>query len=116
MANAGIDQSNVAGPGEWRIRTAASEDPDASAAGLRERLRALTGCAPGVVISRQFRSSVAYRNDSELQWIAPGVRQLLTFVAGTTVRSSSARTVVGHADEAASAASIVMGQARKPGP
>src|ERR1700693_5288256 len=54
MANAGIDQSNVADPASGEFALLLPEDPDASAAGLRERLRVLTGCAPGVVISDSF--------------------------------------------------------------
>src|SRR5882757_9499124 len=54
MANAGIDQSNVADPTSGEFALLLPEDPDASAAGLRERLRVLTGCAPGVVISDSF--------------------------------------------------------------
>jgi len=38
MANAGIDQSNVADPASGEFALLLPEDPDASAAGLRERL------------------------------------------------------------------------------
>ncbi len=50
LANAGIDASNVADPGEetvllWPI------DPDASARAIRNDLRELTGAAPAVIIA-----------------------------------------------------------------
>ncbi len=50
LANAGIDASNVAEPGEetvllWPL------DPDASARAIREELQAITGAAPAVVIA-----------------------------------------------------------------
>ncbi len=50
LANAGIDASNVADPGEetvllWPV------DPDASARAIREKLREITGAAPAVVVA-----------------------------------------------------------------
>jgi len=54
MANAGIDQSNVADPSSGEFALLLPEDPDASAARLRERLRTLTGCEPGIVVSDSF--------------------------------------------------------------
>lgn len=50
-ANAGVDASNV--PAEDRV-VLLPRDPDASARALRERLRELTGVAPGVVIGDSF--------------------------------------------------------------
>ena len=54
MANAGIDQSNVADPAGGEFALLLPEDPDASAARLRARLCTLTGCEAGVVISDSF--------------------------------------------------------------
>jgi coenzyme F420-0:L-glutamate ligase/coenzyme F420-1:gamma-L-glutamate ligase len=54
MANAGIDQSNVADPASGEFALLLPENPDASAARLREHLYGLTGCAPGIVISDSF--------------------------------------------------------------
>ena len=54
MANAGIDQSNVADPADGEFALLLPEDPDASAARLRARLGELTGCEPGIVISDSF--------------------------------------------------------------
>jgi coenzyme F420-0:L-glutamate ligase/coenzyme F420-1:gamma-L-glutamate ligase len=50
-ANAGVDQSNV--PGEDTILMLPRE-PDRSARRIRDRLRELTGIAPGIVISDSF--------------------------------------------------------------
>src|ERR1039458_7158472 len=54
MANAGIDQSNVAAPASGEFALLLPEDPDASAARLRDRLRTLTGCAPAILVSDSF--------------------------------------------------------------
>lgn len=53
MANAGIDRSNLGGADEDTVLLL-PEDSDTSAAQLRERLTALLGFAPGVVISDSF--------------------------------------------------------------
>ena len=116
MANAGIDQSNVAEPGSGEFALLLPEAPDASAAGLRNHLAQLTGVAPGVIISDSFgrpwrlgtvgvaigcagvAASVDLRGQSDLFG-----RRLQV-------------TVVAHADEVASAASIVMGQANEARP
>jgi len=50
-ANAGVDQSNV--PGDDTVLMLPL-DPDASARGIRARLREVTGVAPGIVISDSF--------------------------------------------------------------
>lgn len=51
MAHAGIDRSNV--PGVERVLLL-PEDPDASAAALREAIAAAAGVRPGIVISDSF--------------------------------------------------------------
>jgi len=50
-ANAGIDESNV---GEDESVLLLPEDSDSSARQLRARILALTGCAPGIVITDTF--------------------------------------------------------------
>ena len=50
-ASAGVDASNAKGPDTLVLLPV---DPDASAARLRERLRELTGSAPGVIVSDSF--------------------------------------------------------------
>src|SRR5689334_17970617 len=54
MANAGIDQSNVADPAAGEFALLLPENPDASAARLRIRLGELSGCEPGTIISDSF--------------------------------------------------------------
>jgi coenzyme F420-0:L-glutamate ligase / coenzyme F420-1:gamma-L-glutamate ligase len=111
MANAGIDQSNVADPASGEFALLLPEDPDASAAGLRERLHALTGCAPGIVISDSFGRPWRVGTVG----VAIGCAGLPATVDLRGEADMFGRplrvTVVGHADEVASAASIVMGQA-----
>ena len=50
-ANAGVDQSNATGEGELVLLP---EDPDRSARELRERIAALTGARPGVLVTDSF--------------------------------------------------------------
>jgi coenzyme F420-0:L-glutamate ligase/coenzyme F420-1:gamma-L-glutamate ligase len=116
MANAGIDQSNVADPASGEFALLLPADPDASAARLRERLHVLTGCELGVVISDSFGRP----------WRVGTVGVAIGcagFPATVDLRGESDMfgrplrvTVVGHADELASAASIVMGQASEARP
>jgi coenzyme F420-0:L-glutamate ligase/coenzyme F420-1:gamma-L-glutamate ligase len=113
MANAGIDQSNVADPAGGNYALLLPEDPDASAARLREQLRVLTGCAPGIVISDSFGRP----------WRVGTVGVAIGcagFPATLDLRGQPDLfgrpllvTVVGHADEVASAASVLMGQGRE---
>ena len=103
-------QPNVVGPAGGDVALLLPEDPDASAARLREQLFMLTGCAPGIVISDSFGrpwrvgtvgvaiGCAGFPATLDLR----GQRDL----AGRVLRV----TVVGHADEVASAASILMGQ------
>jgi coenzyme F420-0:L-glutamate ligase/coenzyme F420-1:gamma-L-glutamate ligase len=116
MANAGIDQSNVADPASGEFALLLPENPDASAAALRERLRALTGCAPGVVISDSFGRPWRVGTIGVAIGCA-GVPATLDLRGSTDMFGRALRvTVVGHADEVASAASIVMGQANEARP
>jgi coenzyme F420-0:L-glutamate ligase / coenzyme F420-1:gamma-L-glutamate ligase len=116
MANAGIDQSNVADPASGEFALLLPEDPDASAARLRERLRAMTGCAPGVVISDSFGRPWRVGTVGVAIGCA-GVPATLDLRGRTDMFGRPLRvTVVGHADEVASAASIVMGQASEARP
>ena len=112
-ANAGIDHSNVRGEGtpteEWVLLL--PENPDASARYLRQRLEAASGARLGVLIidshGRAWRMGIA--------GVAIGLSGLPGLVDlrgepdlfGYTLRI----TQVGAADELASAASLVMGQA-----
>jgi coenzyme F420-0:L-glutamate ligase/coenzyme F420-1:gamma-L-glutamate ligase len=111
MANAGIDQSNVADPASGEFALLLPEDPDASAARLRERLFTLTGCAPGVVINDSFGRPWRVGTVGVAIGCA-GFPATLDLRGEADLFGRSLRvTIVGHADEAASAASMLMGQA-----
>lgn len=110
MAQAGIDQSNIEGGDVDRILLL-PEDPDASAAKLREALGAKTGVKPGIVIADSFGRP--FRNGTT--GIAIGAAGIESFVdrRGDTDLFGRVLQVstIAHADELASAASILMGQA-----
>lgn len=116
MANAGIDQSNVAEPGGDEFALLLPEAPDASATRLRERLTALIGASPAVVISDSFGRPWRLGTVGVAIGCA-GIASTLDLrgqpdLFGRTLKV----TVVGHADEVASAASLVMGQANEARP
>lgn len=111
-ANGGVDQSNV--PGE-DVVTLLPEDPDASASGLRSRLRQLTGIEVGVIVSdtfgRPWRLGIVN--------VALGVAGLPALLDLRGSLDSTGRelhaTVLAIADELAAAAGLVMGKtARTP--
>ena len=109
MASAGIDQSNV--PGEDESALLLPVDPDASARRLRDDLAKLTGVNVGVVINDSFGR--AWRNG--VTGVAIGVAGVpaLVDLRGMTDRGGRVLKVtqVAAADEIASAASLLMGQA-----
>jgi coenzyme F420-0:L-glutamate ligase/coenzyme F420-1:gamma-L-glutamate ligase len=115
MANAGIDQSNVADPaGGFALLL--PEDPDASAARLRERLARLTGVEPGIVVSDSFGRPWRIGTVGVALGCA-GIPATLDLRGQTDLFGRPLRvTVVGHADEIASAASLLMGQGREARP
>ena len=116
MANAGIDQSNVADPASGEFALLLPEDPDASAARLRERLRTLTGSAPGIIISDSFGRPWRVGTVGVAIGCA-GFPATLDLRGRTDLFGRPLRvTVVGHADEIASAASALMGQASEARP
>jgi coenzyme F420-0:L-glutamate ligase/coenzyme F420-1:gamma-L-glutamate ligase len=106
-ASAGVDTSNAPEPGTLVLLPL---DPDASAERIRRRLRQLTGCEIGVIVSdsfgRPFRMGIAD--------VAIGVAGLtplrdlrgLVDPAGHELNA----TVVAVADEVAAAADLVMGK------
>ncbi|MBP8973394.1 MAG: coenzyme F420-0:L-glutamate ligase [Anaerolineae bacterium] len=109
LANAGIDHSNVGREGEdWVLLL--PEDPDRSAAQIRQQLRDLTGVAPGIVISdshgRPFRIGTVGvaigLAGFPAAWDKRGQRDLY----GRELRI----TVTGLGDELAAAAGLVTGQ------
>jgi len=116
MANAGIDQSNVADPAGGEFALLLPEDPDASATRLRDRLRALTGCEPGVVISDSFGRPWRLGTVGVAIGCA-GFPATLDLRGQADLFGRPLRvTVVGHADEIAAAASLLMGQANEARP
>ncbi len=111
MANAGVDQSNVAAPDGKPLVLLLPEDPDASAAALRERLRTLTGAAVGVVVNDSFGRAWR-RGTVGVALGAAGLPALIDLrgrpdLFGRTLEVS----IIGFADEIAAAASLLMGQA-----
>jgi coenzyme F420-0:L-glutamate ligase/coenzyme F420-1:gamma-L-glutamate ligase len=111
MANAGIDQSNVADPSRGEFALLLPEDPDASAARLRERLGRLTGIEPGIVVSDSFGRPWRIGTVGVAIGCA-GIAATLDLRGKNDLYGRPLRvTVVGHADEIAAAASILMGQA-----
>jgi coenzyme F420-0:L-glutamate ligase/coenzyme F420-1:gamma-L-glutamate ligase len=116
MANAGIDQSNVADPASGEFALLLPEDPDASAVRLRERLATLTGCEPGVVISDSFGRPWRVGTVGVAIGCA-GFAATLDLRGQADLFGRPLRvTVVGHADEIASAASLLMGQGNEARP
>jgi coenzyme F420-0:L-glutamate ligase/coenzyme F420-1:gamma-L-glutamate ligase len=110
MANAGIDQSNVADPACGELVLLLPEDPDASAARLRDRLRKLTGCEPGILISDSFGRPWRVGTVGVAIGCA-GFPATLDLRGQADLFGRPLRvTVVGHADEIAAAASVLMGQ------
>jgi coenzyme F420-0:L-glutamate ligase/coenzyme F420-1:gamma-L-glutamate ligase len=107
-ANAGVDQSNTRGGGEWLLLL--PESPDVSASALRERLSARFGVQIAVVISdshgRPFRlGTVGVAIGSAglpALWDLRGQPDLF----GRRMQ----HTEVGFADELAAAAGLVSGQ------
>jgi coenzyme F420-0:L-glutamate ligase/coenzyme F420-1:gamma-L-glutamate ligase len=111
MANAGIDQSNVADPATGDFALLLPEDPDASAMRLRDTLATHARCAPGVVISDSFGRPWRVGTVGVAIGCA-GLPAVVDLRGSADLFGRSLRvTVVGHADEIAAAASIIMGQA-----
>lgn len=106
-ANGGVDHSNVGGR---NILSLLPDDPDASAARLRNRLRELTGVDAGVIVSdtfgRPWRIGIVN--------VALGVAGLpATLDLRGTVDDAGQplyATVLAIADDIAAAAGIVMGK------
>lgn len=111
-ANAGVDASNVGGED---VVTLLPEDPDASAVGLRLRIRDALGVDVGVVISDSFGRPWRYGITDVALGVA-GFRPLDDLrgqpdTEGRTMRS----TVVAVADQLASTAELASGKtSRRP--
>jgi coenzyme F420-0:L-glutamate ligase/coenzyme F420-1:gamma-L-glutamate ligase len=110
MANAGVDQSNV-GPDECSRVLLLPCAPDASAARLKERLDDEFGVDLGVVINDSFGRP--WRNGVVgVALGAAGVPSLWNLVGSPDIFGRAMRvTEVAVADQIASAASLLMGEA-----
>lgn len=111
MANAGVDQSNVAPPDGVHRVLLLPRDPDASAEALRARLAERFGVPLAVIINDSFGR--AWRRGTVGVAIgAAGLPALLDLrgrpdLFGRILEVS----IIGFADEIAAAASLLMGQA-----
>jgi coenzyme F420-0:L-glutamate ligase/coenzyme F420-1:gamma-L-glutamate ligase len=116
MANAGVDQSNVAAPGEGEYALLLPADPDDSARRLRLALQERTGVGIGVVINDSFGR--AWRVGTVGVAIgSAGITSALDLRGRLDMNGRELRvTVVGHADEIAAAASLLMGQSAEARP
>ena len=108
-ASAGVDSSNAPEPNTVVLLP---EDPDASAARLRERLRELAGVEVGVIVSDSFGRAWRQGTTDVAIGLA-GIQPLLDLKgerdqAGYELHA----TVIAVADELASAAELVMGKTR----
>ena len=111
MANAGVDQSNVAEAGGGERALLLPADPDASAERLRQDLVQRAGCDVAVVINDSFGRPWRLGTVGVAIGCA-GLPSLLDLrgtpdLFGRTLRV----TQVAYADEIAAAASLLMGQA-----
>ena len=106
-ASAGVDSSNAPEP---ETVVLLPEDPDASAARIRDRLRELTGAEVGVIVSDSFGR--AWRQGTTDVAIGVAGIQPLHDLKG--VRDPAGyelhATVIAVADELAGAAELVMGK------
>ncbi|HEY1360797.1 MAG TPA: coenzyme F420-0:L-glutamate ligase [Xanthobacteraceae bacterium] len=111
MANAGVDRSNVDPRVGGEPVLLLPRDPDASAAGLLDRLAAHFGGAFGVVITDSWGR--AWRHGTVgVALGAAGLPALLDLRGRTDLYGYELRaTQTAFADEVASAASLLMGQA-----
>ena len=109
MANAGVDRSNVSG-GPERVLLL-PEDPDASSAALRKKLRARFGADMAVVVSDS--AGRAWRNGVVgLALGAAGLPALEDLRGRNDLEGRPLEvTQVGLADAIASAAELLMGEA-----
>jgi len=111
LANAGIDASNVEAPDGEESVLLLPTNPDASAARIRAELRRLSGADVGVVINDSFGRAWRMGTTGTAIGVAglPGLLDL----RGMPDRTGRALRVteLGVADELASAASLLMGQA-----
>ncbi|MGB3272660.1 MAG: coenzyme F420-0:L-glutamate ligase [Xanthobacteraceae bacterium] len=110
MANAGIDESNIAHAGGKARVLLLPKDPDASSERLRQGLREAFGVDVGVIINDSFGRP--WRNGVVGVAIgSAGVASLRSMIGEPDLFDRAMRiTEIAVADELAAAASLVMGQ------
>jgi coenzyme F420-0:L-glutamate ligase / coenzyme F420-1:gamma-L-glutamate ligase len=108
-ANAGVDASNV--PGRDRV-VLLPQHPDRSARALRQRIRELTGAAPGIVITDSFGR--AWRTaQCDIAIGCAGVEPLDDWRGRADANGRELRaTVIAVADELAAAADLARAKDR----
>ena len=110
MANAGIDQSNVASPDGPQRALLLPVDPDGSAAILRRRLSQRFGVPVAVIINDSFGRAWR-RGTCGVAIGAAGLPSLMDLRGSPDLFGRKLQvSITGHADEIAAAASLVMGQ------
>jgi coenzyme F420-0:L-glutamate ligase / coenzyme F420-1:gamma-L-glutamate ligase len=110
MANAGIDQSNVAPADGVERALLLPVDPDGSAEALRMGLAALFGVPPAVIITDSFGRPFR-RGTAGVAIGAAGLPALLDLRGNPDLFGRILQvSISGFADEIAAAASLVMGQ------
>ena len=110
MANAGIDQSNIASPDDPQRALLLPVDPDGSAAILRSRLSQKFGVPVVVSISDSFGRAWR-RGTCGVAIGASGLPSLMDLGGSPDLFGRELQvSITGHADEIAAAASLVMGQ------
>lgn len=106
-ASAGVDASNAKGPDTLILLP---DDPDASAAGLRERIRELVGVEVGVIVSDSFGRAWR-RGTADVALGVAGVVSLLDLTGMLDATGYELHaTEIAVADELAGAAQLVMGK------
>jgi len=111
MANAGVDQSNVAEPQGRQLALMLPQDPDASAARLQKELEQRSGSTLAIVINDSFGRPWRLGTVGVAIGCA-GLPALLDLRGHPDLFGRSLQvTVVAFADEIAAAASLLMGQA-----
>ena len=110
MANAGIDQSNVAVPDGLQHALLLPVDPDGSAETFRARLSLQFGVPVAVVINDSFGRAWR-RGTCGVAVGAAGLPSLMDLRGMPDLFGRKLQvSITGHADEIAAAASLVMGQ------
>jgi coenzyme F420-0:L-glutamate ligase/coenzyme F420-1:gamma-L-glutamate ligase len=108
-ASAGVDSSNAPEAG---LVVLLPEDPDASAARLRERVRDLAGAEIGVIVSDSFGRAWRQGTTDVAIGLA-GIRPLLDLTGELdSVGYELHATIIAVADELAAAAELAMGKTR----